>query len=1206
MCTSLPPTTKTSKLLPSSKSNMASIASVSSAYKTVKPSAAAVATGGVDEDVFMNSFEMVPRIQIYTAKEIEQYMTQINETLSDTNNDWEKRVDSLKRIRSLAIACSSNFEDEFYAALKLISVSFTLQIKDLRSQIVREACITIAYLSQTYRNRLDIFAEQAMTHLINLIQNSAKVMAFSGIVAIRFLIENTHTTRLIPLIASGISSRSKEIRRYSCEFLNQLLQTWETQHLEKHVQLIQTCIKKGIADADQEARVFARKAFWSFSGHYPSTADSLLNSLDLKAQKLLQSGSQGAFGSVKSLKDGMSSNGGGYHHLSSNGGANDVVDSSGGVGVYSNANHHYRGGVAKYGAGAGPTSVTSSQTNSALNGQMGTPQSRIKRSTSAVDIKNSRSNSIITSRIPLSVLDSANTSGRTASSRIPTSINPTPRGPGSAATGTLSSSRIAHSQPGSRSTSPTPKYSYLTHYNGSVMANNSGGLNSSLLSSARIGLSPASASGGIKSKIPTSSRTSSRESSPGRRSSYGGDRRTSLSKQTGRRLFKQLTNNQDSEQAIAMAMANKYPRSRRWDDSDDASETSSICSERSFSSSIGGARVTEDMNEAITCLSSSQWADRRDGLINLKNMMQSNRVFSRQELKRLCEIFSKLFQDPHTKVFMLFLDTLNEFIRVYKRDLKEWLYVLLTRLLTKLGSESLASVYQKLCMCLEATRSSFDLDLQFKILTQFIKDLSAQTSNLKVKVAVLKYLQDIICLMEAAEFHANDDLKYAVCKIVTLTAEPKSGEMRKTAQAVLVALFNLNTPEFSILLSELPKNIQETASRILRNHIKNLSQEGGGGQQMNVSYSPHSSAHDYSSGSKFKSSVSSPHHFSEFINSLSANFNNSNSSPTSVDDSMQFSHVIKDIQNLNVNSNSQHINDQFGMNNNHAGIKYSNYLGTSSKDTNGKIPQNGGGSRLMDAIGKDGPSPADPSEPVVSAANLPSIDEIIHELKNEAANSYNQRLKAMKDLTDLIKTGNRPECKWNENFKNVLLCLFNHLDAPDSTPDQALTLQTLKALRELLQFQYKEFANYIELTILRLIDKFRESPANDASKLVEEVIYTAARCLPPEQCARVLKPLIEKAEYPKNLIAIRMMQKTIDQMSADLCNRLLGDNLSALLVAWDSTHSPVRKAAVFCLVSIYMVIGEALRPHLNSLSSSKLKLLNVYINRAKEAKEPQT
>lgn len=38
-------------------------------------------------------------------------------------------------------------------------------------------------------------------------------------------------------------------------------------------------------------------------------------------------------------------------------------------------------------------------------------------------------------------------------SRIPTSTNPSPN-----------KSRIAQSQPGSRSTSPTPKYSYLTHF----------------------------------------------------------------------------------------------------------------------------------------------------------------------------------------------------------------------------------------------------------------------------------------------------------------------------------------------------------------------------------------------------------------------------------------------------------------------------------------------------------------------------------------------------------------------------------------------------------------------------------------------------------------------------------------------------------------------------------------------------------------------
>jgi CLIP-associating protein 1/2 len=66
------------------------------------------------------------------------------------------------------------------------------------------------------------------------------------------------------------------------------------------------------------------------------------------------------------------------------------------------------------------------------------------------------------------------------------------------------------------------------------------------------------------------------------------------------------------------------------------------------------------------------------------------------------------------------------------------------------------------------------------------------------------------------------------------------------------------------------------------------------------------------------------------------------------------------------------------------------------------------------------------------------------------------------------------------------------------------------------------------------------------------------------------------------------MQKTIDQMNAELCNKLLPDILNALLIAWDSSHSSVRKAAVFCLVSLYMIIGENLREHLKNLSSSKV------------------
>jgi CLIP-associating protein 1/2 len=212
----------------------------------------------------------------------------------------------------------------------------------------------------------------------------------------------------------------------------------------------------------------------------------------------------------------------------------------------------------------------------------------------------------------------------------------------------------------------------------------------------------------------------------------------------------------------------------------------------------------------------------------------------------------------------------------------------------------------------------------------------------------------------------------------------------------------------------------------------------------------------------------------------------------------------------------------------------------------------------------------------------------------------------MKDLTDLIKAGNRPDCKWNENFKNVLFCLFNHLDLTlnntnENTSHSDLAMQTLCAFRELLQFQYKEFSNYIELTLMKLIDKYRDTPPTELTKLIEETIYTAARCLPAEACTRVLRPLIETGDYPKNLMAIKMLQKTIQQqMSVELCNRIRADLIKSLLISWENKESPVRRQSVLCIVDMHAVVGDCLFEHLTQLSSSKMKLLKVYINRRME------
>ena len=57
------------------------------------------------------------------------------------------------------------------------------------------------------------------------------------------------------------------------------------------------------------------------------------------------------------------------------------------------------------------------------------------------------------------------------------------------------------------------------------------------------------------------------------------------------------------------------------------------------------------------------------------------------------------------KVFSMFLETLVDFVLVHREDLQDWLFVLLTQLLKKMGADLLGSVQAKVQRALDITRS---------------------------------------------------------------------------------------------------------------------------------------------------------------------------------------------------------------------------------------------------------------------------------------------------------------------------------------------------------------------------------------------------------------------------------------------------------------------------------------------------------------------
>ncbi|XP_065804517.1 CLIP-associating protein 2 isoform X36 [Labrus bergylta] len=1228
--------------------------------------------GGIDEEDFIKAFTDVPSVQIYSSRDLEDNLNKIREICSDDKHDWDQRANALKKFRSLLVA-GANTYDCFYQHLRLLDGAFKLSAKDLRSQVVREACVTVAHLSTVLGNKFDHGAEAIVPVLFNLIPNCAKVMASSGVSAIRIIIRHTHVPRLIPLITSNCTSKSVSVRRRCYDFLDLLLQEWQTHSLERHTSVLVESIKKGIRDADSEARVEARKAYWGLRNHFPGEADALYNSLESSYQRTLQSCLKSS-GSVASLPQSDRSSSSSQESLNrpltskwsaapcrvpvgSKGGVSSasLQRSRSDVDVNAAAVAKHRHGGQTRGVGRLPPGSYSSLDDASDktdgtrsdNGRVRTkqPLSTASSVSSQVDSRG-RSRTKMVSQSQRSD-ESDCTPG--SQSATPVGAGSRSGSPGrvltSTALSTLSSgahrvlagagsdghrrSRIPRSQGCSRDSSPTrlsvAPSSISSIYNGASRGARGSRIPRPSMSqgcSREASRESSRDTSPVRSFTPLATRSYSRSTGAlhapdtfgAAGSGYGISQSSRLSSSVS--AMRVLNTGSDVEEALADALllgdmrSKKKPARRRYEnynmysDDDANSDASSACSERSYSSRNGGAiptymRQTEDVAEVLNRCASANWSERKEGLLGLQALLKNQRTLSRVELKRLCEIFTRMFADPHSKVFSMFLETLVDFILVHKEDLQDWLFVLLTQLLKKMGADLLGSVQAKVQRALDITRESFPNDLQFTILMRFTVD-QTQTPNLKVKVAILKYIETLTLQMEAPDFVNSSETRLAVSRIITWTTEPKSSDVRKAAQSVLISLFQLNTPEFTMLLAALPKTFQDGATKLLQNHLKNT------GNVAQASMGSPLTRHTPRSPASWSSPVTSPTNTSQNTPSPSA-FDYDTENMNSEDIYSSLKGVTEAIQNFSVRS-QEDMNEPIQRREGEEGdfdSRVSDFVdgGRMALDNKTSLlntPLLSSSPRGAREHFSDSPfkhsrkdSSMDDSEQLTDDSSLDQ-SELVAELLKELSN-HNERIEERKAaLCELLKLIRENTLQvWDEHFKTILLLLLETM----GDREHLIRTLALRVLREILSKQPWRFKNYAELTIMKSLEAHKD-PHKEVVRAAEETAAMLALSISPDQCIKVLCPIIQSADYPTNLAAIKMQTKVVERVPREGLVSLLPEIVPGLIQGYDNSESSVRKACVFCLVAIYAVIGEDLKPHLNQLSSSKLKLLNLYIKRA--------
>ena len=182
--------------------------------------------------------------------------------------------------------------ENFPALYLKFTAPLSVQLQDLRSAVVKEACSTIVLAASVLGDSFELCAERLSDVLYRLINSGNKILAESGSDCYIEIIKSVVTWRLIPKTLEQFSSKNANIRIKACMFLQTMLELYPIEVFEYaannktgFLEKLEQGLKIAVHDASSDTRAIARKAFLGYRNFFPARANKLFSTFDSSIQR---------------------------------------------------------------------------------------------------------------------------------------------------------------------------------------------------------------------------------------------------------------------------------------------------------------------------------------------------------------------------------------------------------------------------------------------------------------------------------------------------------------------------------------------------------------------------------------------------------------------------------------------------------------------------------------------------------------------------------------------------------------------------------------------------------------------------------------------------------------------------------------------------------------------------------------------------------
>ena len=226
--------------------------------------------------------EQVEPSYVNTSRELEDTFRDMYPFFEgkESEGNWLKREQSCTKLRRLnAGNAPSDFHDAFLVGIKGLLDGILKAVNSLRTSLSKEGCSLVQEIARTAGPGLDPMVEILLQNLIKLCGGTKKISSQQGNVTVDIIIRHvSYNIRIMQHIFAACQDKNVQPRTYATGWLKSLLkkEAHHKSHLEHtgSLDLIEKCIKKGLADANPGVRENMRSSYWAFAQIWPAKADA--------------------------------------------------------------------------------------------------------------------------------------------------------------------------------------------------------------------------------------------------------------------------------------------------------------------------------------------------------------------------------------------------------------------------------------------------------------------------------------------------------------------------------------------------------------------------------------------------------------------------------------------------------------------------------------------------------------------------------------------------------------------------------------------------------------------------------------------------------------------------------------------------------------------------------------------------------------------